>query len=292
MNALRPSLRNDSFVSFVAGILVTAMMLIGGPTAYAYSRIACDAAPPTAVVEETNFAVLTPTAQFAHSPFELFEQIFVLEETPVPVECVGSSAEILISGNSDTPERLGRIDCAASIVSIAFWDCAGSPIRFGYGIRSEIVIDIGDGSPAVKSSAFKLIGESQNEQAAIDGGALLIQRLDQLSSNPSLYGLTGDGGIGSTYSECVRSCLSSQYAAAIAILADCADLVQDASFLIASECGLVCVLLGGPAWLACVGECLLGLGALATGVGAACLAAFLATLATALIGCRIGCIGV
>lgn len=64
------------------------------------------------------------------------------------------------------------------------------------------------------------------------------------------------------------------------------------AFLIASECGLVCVLLGGPAWLACVGECLLGLGALATGVGAVCLAAFLATLVTALIGCRIGCIGV
>lgn len=35
MNALRPSLRNDSFVSFVAGILVAAMVLVGGPTAWA-----------------------------------------------------------------------------------------------------------------------------------------------------------------------------------------------------------------------------------------------------------------
>jgi hypothetical protein len=35
LNALHPSLRNDSFVSFVAGILVAALMLVGGPTAYA-----------------------------------------------------------------------------------------------------------------------------------------------------------------------------------------------------------------------------------------------------------------
>jgi hypothetical protein len=56
MNALRPSLRNDSFVSFVAGILVAAHMLVGGPTAYAFaSRCAmpvllpliCDGPPGT-----------------------------------------------------------------------------------------------------------------------------------------------------------------------------------------------------------------------------------------------------
>ncbi len=35
MNALRPSLRNDWFVNFVAGILVSALMLVGGPTAWA-----------------------------------------------------------------------------------------------------------------------------------------------------------------------------------------------------------------------------------------------------------------
>lgn len=35
MHALRPSLRNDTFVNFVAGILVAALMLVGGPTAYA-----------------------------------------------------------------------------------------------------------------------------------------------------------------------------------------------------------------------------------------------------------------
>ncbi len=60
MNALRPSLRNDSFVSFVAGILVATMMLMGGPTAWA-AGIAFS--PP---IEPPQSAA--PTGIFSGSP--------------------------------------------------------------------------------------------------------------------------------------------------------------------------------------------------------------------------------
>lgn len=91
MNALRPSLRNDSFVSFVAGILVAAMMLVGGPTAYAFaSRCAmpvslplnCDGPPGTIaaplgecegeVTEADLFAIQT----------ELWTSIFGTNDVP------------------------------------------------------------------------------------------------------------------------------------------------------------------------------------------------------------------
>jgi hypothetical protein len=100
MNALRPSLRNDSFVSFIAGILVAALMLMGGPTSYASAPLldepCCGNSPPVALVEETAESVLTPVEQHAASPESLYELIVVLDSLPVPAPWTDAGGSITI----------------------------------------------------------------------------------------------------------------------------------------------------------------------------------------------------
>jgi hypothetical protein len=91
MNALRPSLRNDSFVSFVAGILVAAMMLVGGPTAYAFTSrcpvpvslpLICDGPPGTIVAPLGECEGEVTEADLVAIQTELWTSIFGTSEEP------------------------------------------------------------------------------------------------------------------------------------------------------------------------------------------------------------------
>jgi len=269
------------FALFAMGILVAPERIV-----WAQSPSSSGSIPPVAIVEETAESVLTPVQQVAVDPVDLYEQIIVLTSEPLPAQWLDAGGQVPIAATATTPASVLTITVSASVVSVVFWDSTGQTTRYGYGIRSEVTLDPGNGSPVSHSGAFKMKGESASAGDAIDGALELEEAMVQ--SRP----VGGGGGIGSTYSNCVATCLSLAHGIAFDTLWSCAGLTKDAAFLVAGTCALTCAL-GNPVLIStCIAACLALAGVPLSILAGACMAAYLATLFASIPLCILGCIGV
>ncbi|MCC6971526.1 MAG: hypothetical protein IT434_15025 [Phycisphaerales bacterium] len=300
MNVPRPSLRDDSFVSFVAGILVAALMLMGGPTAYAaavFDGGCCDGSPPLVGVQEVAPFELTPTEQVVAAPENILRHVLIIDEMDMPEGWAQPVSSTEIAASQWSPATTLTISPLARVVAVVYQDAASSQPRYGCGIRTEVTI-VNSGNGAVsRAGSFKLIRETANGTEAV---AAMQDVWDSAAQSPSAGidpegAQAGGGPPGSIYSLCVSLCLTQTFNERWAVFEDCLAIAGLAAAAVAAACCQVC-LLGNvvfwPCMTACLGELALALGvpiAMLTGV---CFADLIASLIAAQLVCRLGCIGV
>jgi hypothetical protein len=163
--------------------------------------------------------------------------------------------------------------------------------RFGYGIRSEVFVDLGDGTPIIHKGAFKLASETPSDAEALIG---MEGFFDDLASQASLGNDFAAGGIGtgdpSPYWVCWRTCIAEAHNDAWDDFLTCCGIATTAAGVIAGGCALACVFAGG-AWPVCVTACAAPLELLVpTPLLGACLAAYIARVTASIPVCTLGCL--
>lgn len=269
---------------FVTGVwfalLAMGTLVWPGQLACADEPGCCGNTPAATLVEEVSDSVLTPVAQAPAVPEDIYQLIVVLTSQPLPDQWVDAGCDVPIAATESAPATVVTIRVSANVVSVLFWDATGDTTRYGYGVRSEVTINPGNGGALTKSSGFKLVGETADQTQAMAGAVQLGATLAQ-----NAVGMAGP------YSTCVSTCLSLAHAKAWGILTSCAGFVGNAAFVAAGVCALAC-LLAGPGWIACVTACLTAAGFGAAVISATCLAAYIALMVVSIPLCTLGCIGV
>lgn len=179
MNALRPSFRNDSFVSLVAGILVAAMMLVGGPTAWAASRMLASAriSPPC------DGSLTVPPEVQAWLDVQCSIRQAIFGDQADPGTCLESELHISAPGlySAWTWQAENVLVDAAHTVQLDLE--AHSPELFALGVEIAVVFGtlVGD-SGSIPAWGLSISGYPDSvEHAFVIGGTLTQGQLDELS---------------------------------------------------------------------------------------------------------------
>lgn len=253
----------------------------------------CATTPPIAFVEQTSECFLTPTVQVAESPTDLYEAIVVLNEEPVPEQSEVAGVEMVLPETATAPASLVTINVSTSVVGVTFWDATGQATRFGYGIRSEVTVDLGNGEPISHAGAFNLVAETPDETEAMDGASQFVQTLAAGGVGSGGGGGGVGGGVSGDASACISACLQISFQDHWSEFTSCLGIVGTAAASLGALCGLGCLSATpfiGPLVIACLIDCATATGALGIAGGAACLAYFTAAMSAALVGCTGECL--
>ncbi|MFO0834662.1 MAG: hypothetical protein U0638_06815 [Phycisphaerales bacterium] len=259
---------------------------------YAQDTLCCATTPPIAFVEQTSESFLTPTVQVAESPTDHYEAIVVLNEEPAPEQWEVGGVEMVLPETPTTPASLVTINVSTTVVAVTFWDVTGQTTRFGYGIRSEVTVDLGNGEPTSHAGAFNLVAETADETEAMDGASQFVQTLAAGGVGSGGGGGGVGGGVSGDVSACISACMKDRFQAHWDEFVSCLGIVGTAAATVGSLCGVGCLSVTpfiGPAVIPCLIDCATATGALGIAGGAACLAYFTAAMAAALVGCSGEC---
>jgi hypothetical protein len=243
---------------------------------------ALDLDPTSAIaVESVAGVVLLPREMAPSEPAPGIEVILLLDSQAVPEECLA------LLGLA-TPEGAGSANAPVEVrvelhsVAVAFVRKGESTIRFGFGLRSDVVVTVQSQASGTLAQAesFQLVSETASAGEAVDGSLQLWSQVSQAAPAPAPpfpY-----------YSTCVTLCLTEVHNQWWGVVMDCIAYSGIGAALVSGAAVLAC-LLTGPGWLACVTALLTGIGIVTGMVWASCLASYLAAMALAIPVCTAGC---
>lgn len=238
---------------------------------------------------DPSFPTSTVTSHEAAAPQPASDEVtLVLWSGPVPERWQPAGASLSLA--SIHPGERGdlRISSTLQVAAVAIINPERAGFRFGYGLQSEVSIDLSSDAPQVhKSTEFMLVDETPSASAAIAAAdALLLKMAVDAASLRTAW-------TQSAFSTCFKTCVALAHGPAFTALLICIGAATFAEAAVVAACALAC-LLTGPGWVACVAACLATVAtatgiALATVLGA-CFAAYVARMNLALALCAIGCI--
>lgn len=244
-------------------------------------------APPVAIVDRVAEITLLPIAQVAVQPDRRYSIIIEVQSLDMPTPWVAVPTEVSLETIDPSATGILRVEVTVNIVAVAFADEAGSNLRYGFGLTSDVFLGVqGQGLARHHGSAFELISETATPEAAVARAHELQARL--AATNPPAPGTAP-----SYYSNCVSMCLGNAHAQFWGLFMSCLGVAGTVEAVIAGSCALGCILTG-PGWVACVTSCLGTIGLalqipIAVLLGA-CLATYLAAMTVAVGVCTIGCL--